>query len=53
MSLPLLLRLADTPLSELPGKDLKGPPAQGDAATKLLFHRIDRNLSWTYRPPLT
>ncbi|MBK7953909.1 MAG: DUF342 domain-containing protein [Candidatus Accumulibacter sp.] len=49
----LLLRLADTPLSELPGKDLKVRLRRSDAATKLLFTGSTGTFSWTYRPPLT
>ncbi len=46
----LLLRLTDTPLSALPGKDLKARLRRTDAATKLLFAGSSGNFSWVYRP---
>ncbi|MCU0812519.1 MAG: hypothetical protein MUE59_16110, partial [Thiobacillaceae bacterium] len=47
----LLLRLADTPLSALPGKDLKARLRRTDAATRLLFTGSAGHFTWSYRPP--
>ena len=47
----LLLRLADTPLSALPGKDLKARLRRTDAATRLLFTGSAGHFAWSYRPP--
>jgi hypothetical protein len=48
----LLLRLADTPLSALPGKDLKARLRRTDPATRLLFSAGHAgHFAWSYRPP--
>jgi hypothetical protein len=47
----LLLRLADTPLSALPGKDLKARLRRTDPATRLLFSGTAGHFAWSYRPP--
>ncbi len=47
----LLVRLADTPLSALPGKELKARLRRTDAATKLLFTGNSGHFSWQYSPP--
>ncbi len=47
----LLVRLADTPLSALPGKELKARLRRTDAATKLLFTGNSGHFSWQFSPP--
>jgi hypothetical protein len=47
----VMVRLADTPLSALPGKDLKVRLRRTDAATKLLFAGAGGQFEWSYRTP--
>lgn len=44
----LSLRLSDTPLADLPRKDLKIRLRRADAATKPLFSGVSGHFSWTY-----
>ena len=47
----LLVRLADTPLTALPAKDLKARLRRTDGATKLLFAGSGGCFAWTYLTP--
>ncbi|MEF8701552.1 MAG: flagellar assembly protein A [Candidatus Accumulibacter sp. UW20] len=47
----LLVRLAETPLSALPGKELKARLRRADAATRLLFTGSAGHFSWRCSPP--
>ena len=47
----LLVKLADTPLSSLPGKDLKRRLRKADPAAKKLFSGSAGSFSWAYQTP--
>jgi len=47
----VMVRLADPPLSALPGKDLKVRLRRTDATTKLLFAGVGGHFEWSYRTP--
>ncbi|MCB1968327.1 MAG: hypothetical protein KDI64_20395, partial [Candidatus Accumulibacter sp.] len=47
----LLVKLADTPLSSLPGKDLKRRLRKTDPAAKKLFSGSAGSFSWAYQTP--
>ena len=47
----LLVRRADTPLTDLPGKELKLRLRNPDAASKKLFAGSAGSFSWTYQTP--
>ena len=47
----LTVKLADTPLSSLPGKDLKRRLRKADPAAKKLFSGSAGSFSWAYQTP--